>query len=247
MAKRDGLSDQHAGQSRKGLDVDDIAEPEDSLVDCEGPLPEPDFLLWARLSQWSIEDARFLAAGLDPMAKKVLPSSRDWPEDIKAKMNEVQFFIQRGLDAGEIRGRVAPTEFLDWCQRRHIEVPNGLKAAVENRSSREQTSCAAMQAAEMADLRATNARLREELAAALADIDTNSRESLIRLVAGMAISKYGYDLSKGKNKAVAMIESDLSKLGIGLHPDTIRKWIKMGAEVVPGNALKRVTGRVSKP
>lgn len=235
MAKRDGPSDQYAGQSRKGSDVDGIAEPEDSLVYCEGPLPEPDIQLWARAPLWSIEDASFLAAGVDPMAKKVLPSSRNWPEDIKAKMNEVQFLIQSGLVAGEIRDRVTPAKFVDWCKLRHIDVPEPLLDAVRqfNRPQHQpidgapiDASTNEMSVGEAAKPNASGLGLRE-------------RESLLKLVIGMAVRGYKFDPRQKRNDATSDIFSDLDHLDIRLDRDTILKWLREGAKLLSPNALEK--------
>ncbi|MEO6561662.1 MAG: hypothetical protein ABIN99_01260 [Nitrosospira sp.] len=53
------------------------------------------------------------------------------------------------------------------------------------------------------------------------------RDSLLKLVIGMAIKGYGYDPSSTKKSTtVSEIERDLAELGIELTDDTIRKYLK---------------------
>ena len=59
------------------------------------------------------------------------------------------------------------------------------------------------------------------------------RDSLLKLVIGMAIQGYNYDPTAKKNSAVAEIAADLSLLGLQLGDDTIRKYLKQGNEHLP--------------
>ena len=59
------------------------------------------------------------------------------------------------------------------------------------------------------------------------------RDSLLKLVIGMAIKGYSYDPTAKKNSAVAEIAADLTLLGLQLGDDTIRKYLKQGNEHLP--------------
>lgn len=62
---------------------------------------------------------------------------------------------------------------------------------------------------------------------------TVERESLLKLVIGMAISGYKYDPKSSRNSATAEISADLEKLGVGLDQDTVKKWLKEAIAVLP--------------
>ncbi len=89
------------------------------------------------------------------------------------------------------------------------------------------------------------AALKERLAALEASIHESSktdqllaaleRDSLLKLVIGMAIFGYKYDPRAERNKAVPEIAEDLAKLGVSLDIGTVRKWLKEAAELVPGD------------
>lgn len=68
-------------------------------------------------------------------------------------------------------------------------------------------------------------------------LSTTERNSLLKLVIGMAMKGYGYDPAKGKNKAVAEIAGDLSALGMQIDEDTVRRYLSEAkASVLPGKA-----------
>ena len=59
------------------------------------------------------------------------------------------------------------------------------------------------------------------------------RDSLLKLVIGMAMKGYSYDPTAKKNSAVADITADLALLGLPLGDDTVRKYLKQGNEKLP--------------
>lgn len=66
-------------------------------------------------------------------------------------------------------------------------------------------------------------------------LGTRERETLLKLVLGMAIEGYRFDPRAARNEAPAEIASDLAKHGMQLSDDTVRKWLKEAANsVLPG-------------
>ena len=65
-----------------------------------------------------------------------------------------------------------------------------------------------------------------------ADLGTLERESLLKLVIGMAIEGYKYSPDAARNTATADIANDLAKLGLTMTDDTVRKWLKQAAKTV---------------
>lgn len=64
-------------------------------------------------------------------------------------------------------------------------------------------------------------------------LSTIERESLFKLVIGMAVSGYRYNSNAARNDAIGEISRDLDALGIGLDQNTIRKWIEAAAKLLP--------------
>lgn len=65
------------------------------------------------------------------------------------------------------------------------------------------------------------------------EISTRQKDSLLKLVVGMAVKGYGYDPRSKRSEQVAEIASDLAIAGVPLDADTVRKWLRAGAELLP--------------
>ncbi len=65
------------------------------------------------------------------------------------------------------------------------------------------------------------------------ELKTRERDTLLKMIIGMAIKGYVYNPTAKKNTAITEIESDLKELGIPVSDDTIRKWIKEALEIKP--------------
>lgn len=84
-------------------------------------------------------------------------------------------------------------------------------------------------------------KLREEILGLAAQktvsqkpLQTKERDTLLKLVIGMAIGGYGYDPKAKRSPTASEISDDLAKNGIALDTDTVRNWLKKAADHVPG-------------
>ena len=59
------------------------------------------------------------------------------------------------------------------------------------------------------------------------------RESVLKLIIGMAIEGYRYDPSISRSPTTKEITDDLSKVGLPISEDTVRKWLKEAAGLLP--------------
>lgn len=64
-------------------------------------------------------------------------------------------------------------------------------------------------------------------------LSTLERETLLKLVIGMAVDGYGYDPVAKRSPLAKELEDSFNKLGIPITDDTIRKWLKESAELLP--------------
>ncbi|PCJ99165.1 MAG: hypothetical protein COA45_06925 [Zetaproteobacteria bacterium] len=64
-------------------------------------------------------------------------------------------------------------------------------------------------------------------------LHTKEKETLLKLVIGMAVAGYRYDPKAKRNEATSDIVNDLEVLGLSMNADTIRKWLKEAAELLP--------------
>lgn len=66
-------------------------------------------------------------------------------------------------------------------------------------------------------------------------LSSKEKDSLLKLVIGMAVVGYKYDPKEARNAAVKDIANDLVGLEIGLDEDTVRKWLKEASQLLPQN------------
>lgn len=65
------------------------------------------------------------------------------------------------------------------------------------------------------------------------NLSTRERDSLLKMVIGMAVGGYGFDPNAMRSNQPAEITSDLEKAGVPLDVDTVRKWLRTAAEILP--------------
>lgn len=68
-------------------------------------------------------------------------------------------------------------------------------------------------------------------------LHTKEKESLLKLVIGMAVEQYAYNPKAARSDTVKNIASDLAHLGISLDIGTIRKFLRKGTDLLPPEAL----------
>jgi hypothetical protein len=66
-------------------------------------------------------------------------------------------------------------------------------------------------------------------------LGARERDSLLKLIIGMAVGGYGYDPTAARSDQPAAIASDLAAAGITLDVDTVRKWLKQACDLLPPN------------
>jgi hypothetical protein len=65
-------------------------------------------------------------------------------------------------------------------------------------------------------------------------LGARERDSMLKLVIGMAIKGYAYDPKAGRSGAAREIAGDLQSAGLALDEDTIRKYLNEAKGLLPG-------------
>lgn len=61
------------------------------------------------------------------------------------------------------------------------------------------------------------------------DLSSRERQSLLKMILGMAKAKYRYDPAARASETHQAIADDLAKQGLAIDVDTVRKWLKTAA------------------
>ena len=213
---------------------DPISSPVFEIVE---PLSAAEFTYFARARFWSNDEATCLALGVDPRCKE--PAQRAFKLATGDKKRQLLRFIydharlkallDRHFLQHDERNRT-PRFWIDWLSQMKLPCPDVLVAAVAEYGG---PAIDWKQRAEraVADLEAANQRI-GELEKAIVD-GTLKRETMLRVIVGIALEQYHYEPTKGRNTAAKQISEDLALHGISVTDDTIRKFLNEGAELLP--------------
>jgi hypothetical protein len=64
-------------------------------------------------------------------------------------------------------------------------------------------------------------------------LTSRERDTLLKLVIGMAVGGYGHDVMAKKTDTVSQIILDIEKLGLSISDETARKYLKEAAGLLP--------------
>lgn len=65
-----------------------------------------------------------------------------------------------------------------------------------------------------------------------AELRTQERETLLKIIAAMACEQYGYDPNAERSEASSRIKDDIEHIGQTMDPKTIRKWLREASAFV---------------
>ena len=204
---------------------------------------------WTKASYWTLDEAVLLARGRRPECCNLehLRTNRQISA-FAGEFGRLRELTKRAVTMGQLFDPVIPTFFLAWAKRMDFPVIPDLIAAVVARGNQINDWKSIADARESAiqtyeetveTQRDSIKRLTDALHEAgkrgpsEKGLGTRERESLVKLVIGMAIKGYRYDPAAGRNAATSEIADDLAALGIPLDQDTVRKWLKEGIELLP--------------
>ncbi|MER8460323.1 hypothetical protein NKH24_30380 [Mesorhizobium sp. M1300] len=87
--------------------------------------------------------------------------------------------------------------------------------------------------ARLAEMETTQSAAREK------SLGARERESLLKLVIGMAIKGYSFDPKNGRTTTAKEISGDLALIGMAMDEDTVRKYLAEAKQLLPGDQTDR--------
>lgn len=66
---------------------------------------------------------------------------------------------------------------------------------------------------------------------------TRERATALKLIIGMAVVGYKYDSKAKRSNTISEIVGDLDSAGVSLDADTVRKWLREAADLLPREGL----------
>ncbi|MES0096394.1 hypothetical protein [Mesorhizobium sp. M0019] len=71
-------------------------------------------------------------------------------------------------------------------------------------------------------------------------LGARERDSLLKLVIGMAIKGYSFDPRSGRSATAKEISGDLDLIGLAMDEDTVRKYLTEAKQLLPGDETERL-------
>lgn len=195
--------------ARLAKDANEKAEKEERARPFNQPSADADFGHWAKMSYWTLDECVALSLGKDP-------KTVNWP--VIQSFERASHLASVKEHAESIKkSRQYQKELAErWCA--HVDGRDSLIEQLQNRISQ-------LESIQPADKEKT--------------LGARERDSLVKLVIGMAIGGYGYDPESRRNSSTSEIAGDLHQNGLSLDEDTIRKYLAEGKELLPRDATEQ--------
>lgn len=180
-----------------------------------------EMLKWAREASWTDVEAVLLSLGITPNAltrydfanKPYILSFASLPplNEYDERLRLIQAHQKKN---GSMYGE--KLEIIGWFRRLKFSFPKGLEKAVS------EIEFAAIK--EATQLTSSHSYQIE-------------KQTLLKLIGGMAVRGYGYDPLAKRTSVTAEIQTDLDLLGISLDQKTILKWLREATSLVSKEEL----------
>lgn len=175
-----------------------------------------DYKFWARKAHWVPVEAILISLGLKPTDElldlvdaldnnsfKACKLLKEYDERL-----ELLFAANR---SGRLSEDSTPPEILKWFEKQEFSMPEGLLDAVRRFQCDE---------------------INVPVQPSENNFSDRERETLLRLVAAMAVRGYMFKPDAARNPATKDIQDDLELLGIGLDQKTILKWLRESTNLI---------------
>ncbi|MEA1940672.1 MAG: hypothetical protein U9P68_00345 [Pseudomonadota bacterium] len=201
---------------------------------------------WSKAAYWSVEEAVALVLGRNPRAviKKRRAhgerKARFHPDLCGPKFEALYELAQRAVSTRQIRLSTPPGMFLAWAKRNRIAAPERLEAIVRDHGIQVADWKTAYDR-QVEKVKALESRIAELEAAPREPAPasksqsavTRERNTLLKLVLGLAMDCHGYRPHAPRSSTAGEIASALEVQGITVSEDTIRKYLGEAAEFAP--------------
>lgn len=205
------------------------------------------YIYWGQCAYWTLDEAVALSLGRDPKLvsiNNVIPHSSGGSPFAQEYLRRTDL-VGRAQKARQLLLHTPPNLFLTWAKLRGLEYPKELEEEVAARGNTvdDMKKMLDDRNAEIAELIEQNKQLfqeRDDLiergkrdGQASKPLHPKEKQSMLKLIYGMAVAYHGYDPDLSRSGTVKSIRHDLATKGIEMDDETILKFLREGAEECP--------------
>jgi hypothetical protein len=180
------------------------------------------FEYWAKQPTWAFREAAALFIGLNPewAITKEGAIYRD-ADRYRRELAALIDMVYRAVSILEVHRSARPSQWIEWAKSRGVPHPPELASLVA-----QWNQAVDPRDEEIQQLRKELGDLQAKLSASDKPVSTRQRESMLKLILGMAIGGYRYDPAARRNESVSEIAGDLAECGLPLNVDTVREYLQ---------------------
>lgn len=172
-----------------------------------------DFDFWARTSTWSGEHAVLLSMEREPNIEfdNYIAGLQDFQRresPFLVTFTNTVALLEDAMEAGIVPRKGNVLQVVEWFEKFNLPFPIELQQKIKQFHSLGE--------------REINR-----------PVSKQEKNTLLKLIAAMAIGGYRFDPSAARNQATADIANDLNLLGLEMDQKTILKWIRDACDLVP--------------
>lgn len=178
-----------------------------------------DFDYWCKMPSFDLEEALCLSIGIDPRHFKKQDITNLKREKLDSLFNSLQFLVlrheqlRRQFDPYDYGDRITPRKFIQWATRVEFDAHPEFIRLLEKYNSTGVDQPTLPEPVKRTDPR---------------EVDT-----MAKLFTAIAIVEYGYDPGQQKSPIPKQIADLIAESGMGVSDDTVRKYLKHGAQFLP--------------
>ena len=190
---------------------------------------------WALAPTWTLEEGACLANNVSP---RRMSGRENFPRPHPAaeNVNRLLEFARRARYKRQISNILTPAAFIAWSCRVGFRFDaKWLETIGEPRVDDGPAIRAAMD-----PISTPNPAAEPTQTPPIPEQEpgTRTRETMLKLIIGLAVDGYGYDPRSRRSEVPGSIANELSALGIPVTAETVRKYLDEGAKLLSPSALK---------
>lgn len=212
-----------------------------------------DFDYWSKMAHWSLDEAIALSFGKNPEMvnwEKLKSNYAYQSSTFGQEYSKLQELTTRALKWQKLFDPVLPTLFIQWATDNDIRIPEELAEKVKVRHGNafnwkkmyedllEKNNKNVEKANLIIEAKNKEIMALESAKAEAKPMHTKEKETLLKMVIGMAVDVYGYKPDANRSPIPKEISDILTEKGLAIDPDTVRKWLREAAQLLPQNINK---------
>jgi hypothetical protein len=199
---------------------------------------QADFAYWAKMADWTEEEAASLFLGLNPDFMADLELTYGAATEYAAEYFSLQNLASRATERRHIPYPYSPARWLTWAKECNLPIPPALEEEIL-RWDGASGSAVSADRARIVELEAQLAELTAKADSGSSgttvapSVGTRERDSMLTLIIAMAVKGYGFNPAAKRSDSIKDIVSDIEKCGLSLSDDTVRRYLRDGVELLP--------------